>query len=249
MSVSAHQGDLPEQETKQPASVLVQDKVQRTIYGGTKADPGWWAHNSFKGNENPSSVLEEQDDRIDPITKKTGHGWEVAHMDKPRIPHFDPTLPLSVVEEENGTLENNDVWGMPKWKAGGDCGRLYEDGTYKQPYVIPNPSSVLEQDNSLDCYDECEEGAPVSMFESAKCFYGKRSHQTSKPQDILEFFLKYWTDEGDVVLDPTFGGGSTGQACMRMGRTFIGCELDDKYYREGSARIRATLPDAPGKSV
>jgi DNA modification methylase len=214
MSVSEHQGGLPEQETKwrvkdiglnasfepkQPASVLEQDEVQRTIYGGTKADPGWWAHNSFKGNENPSSVLEEQDDRVDPITKKTGHGWEVEYMDKQRIPHFDPAL----------------------------------------------PPSVLEEDNSLDCY---EEGAPVSMFESTKCFFGKRNHQTEKPQDILEFFLKYWTDPGDVVLDPTFGGGSTGEACMRMGRKFIGCELDDKYYREGSARITATLPD-PGKSV
>jgi DNA modification methylase len=238
MSVSAHYVKLPEQ-----------DDAQRTIYGETKADPGWWAHNSFKGNENPSSVLEEQDDRLNPITEKSVYG---IHLDNIQFSRYDayghahkPPNPSSVLEEqEKGTLGNNDVWGTPKWKAGGHCGRLYEDGTYKQPYVIPNPASVLEEDNSLDLYDECEEGAPMTLYESTKCFFGKRNHQTEKPQDILDFFLKYWTDEGDVVLDPTMGSGSTGVACKKIGRKFIGCELDAKYYDVCKKRIGETTPAA-----
>jgi site-specific DNA-methyltransferase (adenine-specific) len=75
------------------------------------------------------------------------------------------------------------------------------------------------------------------MFESTKVFIGKRHHQTEKPQDILEFFLKYWTDEGDTVLDPTMGSGSTGVACKKLGRNFIGYELDEKIFKVAKARI------------
>jgi len=75
------------------------------------------------------------------------------------------------------------------------------------------------------------------MFESGKCFVGKRNHQTEKPQDILEFFLKYWSDPGDVICDPTMGSGSTGVACKRKGRKFIGMELTDKYYGVAQKRI------------
>ncbi len=82
----------------------------------------------------------------------------------------------------------------------------------------PNPTSVVEEDE------------PVSMFESKKVFIGKRHHQTEKPQDILEFFLKYYTDEGDTVLDPTMGSGSTGVACKKLNRNFIGFELDKKIF-------------------
>ena len=78
---------------------------------------------------------------------------------------------------------------------------------------------------------------PGSVLESSKVFIGKRNHQTEKPQDILEFFLKYWTDEGDVVLDPTMGSGSTGVACKKMNREFIGIELDEKYFNVCKQRI------------
>jgi hypothetical protein len=228
LSVSAHQGALPEQETKwrvkdiglnasfepkQPASVLEEVPTRKSMksrdgmVGGSHMT-GVYSKDDFKtylsttkanglttsfDPPHPASVLEEQDERVDPITKKTGHGWEVAYMDKPRIRHFDPAL----------------------------------------------PPSVLEEDNSLDCYDyDCDDGAPMTLFESTKCFFGKRNHATEKPQDILEFFVKYWTDEGDVVLDPTMGSGSTGVACKRLKRHFIGIEMDAKYYEVCEKRMK-----------
>jgi len=78
---------------------------------------------------------------------------------------------------------------------------------------------------------------PDSVFSSEKVFIGKRNHQTEKPQDILEFLLKYWSDEGDVILDPTMGSGSTGVACKKMGRKFIGIELTEKYFNIAKERI------------
>ena len=75
------------------------------------------------------------------------------------------------------------------------------------------------------------------MFESKKVFIGKRNHQTEKPLDILEFFLKYWTNDGDTILDPTMGSGSTGVACNNIGnRTFIGFEMDENIFKVAQKR-------------
>jgi len=82
-----------------------------------------------------------------------------------------------------------------------------------------------------------EPANPDSIFESEKVFTGKRHHQTQKPQDILEFFLKYWTDEGDVVLDPTMGSGSTGVACKNLNREFIGIELNKEIFEIAKNRL------------
>ena len=82
-----------------------------------------------------------------------------------------------------------------------------------------------------------EEDEPKSMFESTKVFIGKRFHQTEKPHDILEFFIKYWTDPGDVVLDPTMGSGSTGVACKKLERHFIGYETDETIFEVAKKRL------------
>ena len=78
------------------------------------------------------------------------------------------------------------------------------------------------------------------MFESKKVFIGKRHHQTEKPLDILEFFIKYWTDEDNTILDPTMGSGSTGVACKSLNRNFIGFELDPKIFKIAEDRINKT---------
>ena len=132
---------------------------------------------------NPASVV-EGDPRVNE-KGKSAHGWDINHMDKPRVAHFDPKLPLSV--------------------------------------VIP------------------AEDEPVSMFESTKVFIGKRHHQTEKPQDILEFFIKYWTDEGDTILDPTMGSGSTGVACNKLKRNFIGFELDKTIFKVAEKRVNTKV--------
>jgi site-specific DNA-methyltransferase (adenine-specific) len=82
---------------------------------------------------------------------------------------------------------------------------------------------------------------PGSIFISDKVFIGKkRYHQTEKPLDILEFFLKYYSNEDDTILDPTMGSGSTGCACKKLKRKFIGFELDPKIFKVAKERIDGT---------
>jgi DNA modification methylase len=62
-------------------------------------------------------------------------------------------------------------------------------------------------------------------------------HPTQKPVPLLEYLLKTYTNEGDLVLDNTMGSGSTGVAAKNLGRDFIGIELDEKYFNVAQKRI------------
>ena len=62
-------------------------------------------------------------------------------------------------------------------------------------------------------------------------------HPTQKPVEMLKYFIQTYTKEGDLVLDNCMGSGSTGVACKELNRSFIGYELDKKYYEIAKNRI------------
>ena len=65
----------------------------------------------------------------------------------------------------------------------------------------------------------------------------KRLHPTQKPIELLEYLVKTYTNEGDVVLDNCMGSGTTGVACVNTKRDFIGIELNEKYFLIAKNRI------------
>lgn len=69
----------------------------------------------------------------------------------------------------------------------------------------------------------------------------KRLHPTQKPVDLLEYLIKTYTNEGDLVLDNCMGSGSTGVACINTNRDFIGYELDEKYFNIAKERIEGVI--------
>lgn len=62
-------------------------------------------------------------------------------------------------------------------------------------------------------------------------------HPTQKPVALMEYLIKTYTNEGETVLDFTMGSGTTGVACARAGRRFIGIELDPEYFKIALGRI------------
>ena len=65
----------------------------------------------------------------------------------------------------------------------------------------------------------------------------KSLHPTQKPTELLEYLIKTYTLENEVVLDFTMGSGSTGVACTNTNRKFIGIELDENYFEIAKKRI------------
>ena len=62
-------------------------------------------------------------------------------------------------------------------------------------------------------------------------------HPTQKPVELLEYLIKTYTNEDEVVLDNCMGSGSTGVACINTNRRFIGIELEEKYFEIAKNRI------------
>ena len=65
-------------------------------------------------------------------------------------------------------------------------------------------------------------------------------HPTIKPLYMIENMVENSTNEGDTVLDPFMGSGTTGVACKRLNRNFIGIEIDDNYFNIARERITST---------
>jgi len=61
------------------------------------------------------------------------------------------------------------------------------------------------------------------------------------PMSMAVDHIKTWTNEGDVVLDPFMGSGTTGIACQELGRDFIGIEIDETYYNLSVERLGVTV--------
>ena len=66
-------------------------------------------------------------------------------------------------------------------------------------------------------------------------------HPTQKPVALMEYLIKTYTNENELVLDFTMGSGTTGVACKNLNRDFIGIEMDDKYFEIAKERIKGEI--------
>lgn len=82
---------------------------------------------------------------------------------------------------------------------------------------------------------------PIDVLEFKWDTQKSSLHPTQKPVALLEYLIKTYTNEGDLVLDNCMGSGSTGVACLNTNRKFIGIEKDDKYFDIGVNRINTYL--------
>lgn len=73
-------------------------------------------------------------------------------------------------------------------------------------------------------------------------------HPTQKPVALMEYLIRTYTNEGEVVLDFTMGSGTTGVAAMNTGRRFIGIERDEAYFEIACKRIEAALEAADARA-
>lgn len=95
----------------------------------------------------------------------------------------------------------------------------YKDTNFKKTYEYKNPTTLIK-------FSKIRKGS---------------LHPTQKPVPLLEYLIKTYTNEREVVLDFTMGSGSTGVACINTDRKFIGIELDDTYFGVAENRISGIL--------
>lgn len=99
-------------------------------------------------------------------------------------------------------------------------------------------SEVYGKALSLTAYDSTDRYPRSVQFFSSDKQKGSH-HATQKPVSWMEFLIRTYTNEGDLVLDNTMGSGTTGVACLRSSRSFVGIELDGAIYQDAVQRLHA----------
>ena len=143
--------------------------------------------------------------------------WDVAHLWRTEL------------ERAGFVIAQRLVWDKCHWKMG-DL-RYY--GSQTEDVLV------------------CRKGRPTifpggkgrrgNLFRYSSGFLpeGQFDHPTQKPVALIQEFVADSTTEGDVVLDPFMGSGTTGVACIETGRNFIGIEKDADYFGIAESRISA----------
>lgn len=134
---------------------------------------------------------------------------------------------LNLVKESGFKLKNILVWDKGNWSAG-DLKGAYGKRTEFIIYVVKgrhilNPISDTKRHHNI--------------LEFSRVVGKKQVHQNQKPVYLLEFLIKKSSNGGDWVFDPFMGSGSTGVACKKLNRNFIGIELDKKYFEIAKERM------------
>jgi site-specific DNA-methyltransferase (adenine-specific) len=97
-------------------------------------------------------------------------------------------------------------------------------------------TEVYGEQSGVHSYDSTERyPRTIQQFSSDK--QTSNLHPTQKPVALLEYLIKTYTLEGNVILDNCMGSGSTGEACLNTNRDFIGIELDKKYFDVAEKRL------------
>ena len=159
----------------------------------------------------PNSVIKEEEDVIKTNLYSSKTAEKPRELYRNEGGQYAPPLPNSVIKEENvvveTTFESDSLYGEEKDKI------RYKnsDGTINKSlnltrYEPPLPNSILEIKSE------------------------KGKHATQKPVPLMEYLIKYFTREGETVLDPTMGSGGTGIACKNLNRKFIGIEMDKDIF-------------------
>ena len=119
---------------------------------------------------------------------------------------------------------------------------------YSKPYKLTKNGSLSSNyGDRKTAFSESINGErnPLSILSYKRDV--SRLHPTQKPVSLLEYLIKTYTNESDLVLDNCMGSGSTGVACVNTNRDFIGIELDENYYHIAQDRINKAIADKGGE--
>lgn len=120
-------------------------------------------------------------------------------------------------------IKNNLIWVKNNWTAG-DLFWSYGQ-SYEEILFATNGRKKLNGSRDRDC-----------LFYS-RVAGNRQLHTNQKPSDLIEYLISKSSKEGDTILDPFMGSGTTGVACKSLNRNFIGIELDSSIFNIAKNRL------------
>ena len=246
MKIDLQQGDCLELMKDIPDGSV--DMILADLpYGVTSAkwdsvlpmDKLWSEYNRILKSDGNILLFSSMPFLIDLINSNRNHFKYVWHWNKENagnflIAKYQPRRVIEYVANfTNGRgkyfpiMENTDPSKRRPYTVGkiGDD-PLFKVKSKKYKHSIKHSGKVKFPDNILTYNSRMGELNPLH-----------RVHPTQKPVALLEYLIKTYTNENDLVLDNCMGSGSTGVACVNTNRNFIGMELEEKYFNIAKERI------------
>lgn len=143
------------------------------------------------------------------VKKRPGKVIETISVFYKKPPTYNPQMIQYEGEKRTNKVKN------------GKLGELIDSGN-KKPFEY--------EDNGLRY--------PLQIVQYKRDILTSNLHPTQKPLALMEYLVKTYSNEGDIVLDFTMGSGTTGVACKKLERRFIGIESEKKYFDIAEKRIR-----------
>jgi site-specific DNA-methyltransferase (adenine-specific) len=134
----------------------------------------------------------------------------------------------NILGEEDSKYYNLDAWGEKQQLKGLNINALEDVVQRKLPFLVVKKPSPKEKNFG------CE-----NIISKKKVKKKKSGHSTVKPTLLMSYLITMWSDEGELVLDPFCGTGTTCMAARLLKRPSIGIEKKPKYYKIAAARMRA----------
>jgi site-specific DNA-methyltransferase (adenine-specific) len=169
---------------------------------------------SIEGDEIEDTVALWRDflNEVRRVLKPDGHVYTFTPLKE--LPRLQPIVEGAL------SLENKIVWVKNNHTispdSGGNYGYKYEEILYSSnPDSTPRPLSKFS----------------TNVVEFDRPTSGEYNHPTQKPVPLVSFLLEQSTREGDTVLDPFMGSGTTAVAAIQNDREYVGFEIDEDNYR------------------
>lgn len=163
--------------------------------------------------------------------------WDRAVGYDERRDSFTPQYEMVLVLRKGGTTKfNKDAVRIP-----------YDEKTIAQYLKDPRYKDMEARKTHLQKGKYATNILRVPSLKGAS--KEKCGHPSQKPLDLIEKLILCSTDEGDLVLDPFLGSGTTAAAAKRLKRRWFGIEKDENYFKIAADRIAAVVPGAPSKAM
>jgi len=213
--------DIPDESI----DLVLTDPPYLFVKGGMK-NPNW---NNGKMKSDSYMIEEMSDFGKDKI-------YELCENIKPKFKHgynaYFFCSELQIVYYLQYAVENKFRYNVLVWDR---CGKNMVSKKFFRSnidYII----RIYGKGNSLNAIDEYSAMDMYSKIRVAK--QGEQTnHPTEKPIKVLKDLIMLSSNEGDVVLDPFIGSGTTAIACKKEGRHFIGFEIDENFYNIACRRL------------
>lgn len=159
--------------------------------------------------------------------ERTGGTW--AEKYGQNISHWDIAPPKEYFEELARVSENQIIWGgnyfdLPPTR----CFLVWRKATISENFSMAMAEYAWTSFNdNAKVFEYAPQGTPDDP----------RFHPTQKPVALYEWILRNYAKEGDKILDTHLGSGSSRIAAYNLGFDFVGCEIDEYYFRKQEERF------------